>query len=105
MLPPCLAPGDTIGIVSNPVTPELEAQFAAGVAFFEALGFHVVIGDHASSTRWGYAASPQEKADDFNRMFTDPAVHTIICAQGGTTANACPPYLDWGAIRANPKIV
>ena len=107
MLPPCLVPGDAIGIVapSNPVTSDLEVQFTAGVTFLETLGFHIVIGQHVPSTSWGYAASPQEKADDLNRMFADPAVHAIVCAQGGTTANACLPHLDWNVIRANPKIL
>lgn len=107
MLPHCLAPGNTIGIVapSTPVTPEHETQFDAGIAFFEDLGFQVKIGSHVFSTSWGYTASPQEKADDLNRMFADPSIHAIVCAQGGATANACLSYLDWDIIRANPKIL
>ncbi len=107
MLPSRLTPGNTIGIVapSTPVTPDFEAQFTAGIAFLENLGFQVMVGRHVASTRWGYTAAPQEKADDLNRMFADPAIHAIICAQGGATANACLSYLDWDTIRANPKIV
>ncbi|MBN1681532.1 MAG: LD-carboxypeptidase [Anaerolineae bacterium] len=107
MLPARLNPGDTIGIVapSTPVTQELEAQFAAGIAFLETLGFQVVTGRHIYSTSWEYTAAPQEKATDINRMFADPVIHAIVCAQGGSTANACLPYLDWNMIRANPKIV
>lgn len=106
MIPARLVKGDRIGIVapSNPVTPELEPQFDAGVAFLESLGFRTVVGEHVRSTSWGYAAAPQEKADDLNRMFADPAIKAVICAQGGATANASLPYLDWDVIRANPKI-
>jgi muramoyltetrapeptide carboxypeptidase len=38
-------------------------------------------------------------------MFADPAIKAVICSQGGSTANACLPYLDWGVIQANPKIL
>lgn len=107
MLPPRLTPGDTIGIVapSNPVTAEFETQFAAGIAFFESLGFQIAMGRHVFATSWGYAASPQEKAADLNQMFADPAIRAIVCAQGGATANASLAHLDWDSIRANPKIV
>jgi muramoyltetrapeptide carboxypeptidase len=98
--------GDKIGVVSpsNPVTDDVLAQFKNGVKFLEEQGFKVVMGEHVFSTTLGYAASPQEKAADLNRMFADAAIKAIICTQGGYTANACLPYLDWAVIRANPKI-
>jgi len=37
-------------------------------------------------------------------MFADKSVKAIICSQGGATANACLPYLNWDIIRENPKI-
>lgn len=106
LLPKKLNIGNTIGVVSPsaPVTPELAGQFEQGTAFLEGLGFRVVVGEHVASNTLKYAAAPQEKAADINRMFADPAIQAIICTQGGATANACLPYLDWAAIRANPKI-
>jgi muramoyltetrapeptide carboxypeptidase len=106
MIPKKLSKGDAIGIVSpsTPVTKELAVQFNKGIVFLESLGFNVVIGDHVHSTTWGYAASPREKAEDINRMFADESVKAIICSQGGATANACLPYLDWNSIRENPKV-
>jgi muramoyltetrapeptide carboxypeptidase len=106
LLPPKLNPGDTLGIVSpsTPVTKELDDQFRNGVRFLESLGFRVKPGQHVRSTSWGYAASPREKAEDINGMFADDSVQAIICSQGGATANACLPYLDWELIRMHPKI-
>ncbi len=106
LIPKGLFQGAAIGIVSpsNPVIKELKGQFTQGVKFLEKLGFKVVIGKHVFSTSWGYAASPQEKAEDINRMFDDESISAIICSQGGATANACLPYLDWENIRKNPKI-
>jgi muramoyltetrapeptide carboxypeptidase len=106
-IPGRLKIGDTIGIVSpsNPVVEEIQEQYNQGVAFVEQLGFKLAFGKYTHSTAWGYAASPQEKAQDINHMFADAAVKAILCTQGGYSANACLPYLDWEIIRRNPKII
>ncbi len=106
LIPMRLKAGDAIGIVSpsTPVGDDLDEQFWDGVDFLEYLELSPVIGDHVRSNTLGYAASPQEKAEDINRMFADEAIKAIICSQGGATANACLSYLDWDAIRDNPKI-
>jgi muramoyltetrapeptide carboxypeptidase len=106
MKPFKLRKNDKIGIVSpsNPVTEEVMTQFQRGVDYLKALGFEVVIAKNALSNTLGYAASPEEKAEDINAMFQDPAIKAIICSQGGATANACLPYLDWEMIGRHPKI-
>lgn len=106
LIPPKLRPGDAIGVVSpsTPVTPELAGQLEKGIEFLSDLGFQVVLGEHVYSTTWGYAASPQEKADDINRLFADGSIKGIVCSQGGATANACLPYLDWKTIHLYPKV-
>ena len=53
----------------------------------------------------GKLAAPLEKAADLNALFADPEVKAILCAQGGDTANACLPYLDWELIARNPKVM
>ena len=105
MLASKLSPGDAIGVVSpsTPVDPGSQ-QLANGVRFLEGLGFKVVLGPHVFSNSLGYAASPTDKTADLMHMFGDPAIKAIICSQGGDTANACLPYLDWQVIRNNPKI-
>jgi muramoyltetrapeptide carboxypeptidase len=106
ILPPRLEPGQTIGLVSpsSPVTPELEDQLSRGIACLQRMGFSVQPGDHIRSRTLGYAASPREKAADIHRMFADNSIDAILCTQGGMTANACLPYLDWNLIRSHPKI-
>jgi muramoyltetrapeptide carboxypeptidase len=106
IIPPGLKKGDRLGLVSpsTPVTPELEAQFESGVDCLEKLGFELVPGQYIRSISWGYTASPQEKAEDINRMFADRSIKGILCTQGGATANACLPYLDWEMIRNSPKV-
>lgn len=97
--------GDRIGVVSpSTPAPPGDPQLDRGVRFLEDMGFQVTLGQHVSSNSWGYAASPQEKAADINALFADPAVRAILCSQGGDTANACLPYLDWTLIAGNPKV-
>ena len=106
VFPRRLAPGDTIGIVSpsNPVTDDVIQQYHNGIRYIQEMGFTTKIGQYVFSTTWNYAASPQEKAADINAMFADPEISAIICTQGGFSANACLPYLDWDGIQQNPKI-
>jgi muramoyltetrapeptide carboxypeptidase len=106
IIPARLKKGDTIGVVSpsSPVTQDFMGQFNKGIKFFEDHGFNVIVGDYVFSTALGYAATPQEKAYDINRMFLDPSIHAIVCTQGGNTANSSLPYLDWKVIHDHPKI-
>jgi muramoyltetrapeptide carboxypeptidase len=68
------------------------------------LGFEVVVAENAFANTLGYAATPEEKADDLNAMFGEASIKAILCSQGGATANSCLPYLDWKMIAQNPKI-
>lgn len=106
LIPKRLSVGDTIGVIapSDPVLPENEEKLQAGIAYLSNLGFKVKTGAHIRSNTLGYAASPEEKAEDINQMFTDPNIKAIICAQGGDTANAPLSLIDWESIRQNPKI-
>jgi muramoyltetrapeptide carboxypeptidase len=106
VIPRKLSQGDVIGIVSpsSPVVDEFAVQFRQGIAFLKSHGFELVIGKHVSSTTLGYTASPREKAEDINQMFADESIQAIVCSQGGATANACLPHLDWETIRGHPKI-
>jgi len=105
MLAMRLKKGDAIGVVAPSSRVESgDEKLEHGTRFLENLGFEVVVGKHVCSNTLGYAASPLEKAEDINRMFANPAIKAILCAQGGDTANACLSELDWQLIRENPKI-
>ncbi|MBU3913669.1 MAG: LD-carboxypeptidase [Nanoarchaeota archaeon] len=99
--PQKLQKGDTIGVVSpsEPIeNPETDEQFKSGVKFLENLGFKIKLGKFLSSK------NPEEKAKDINDMFKDKSIKAIIASQGGKTANALLPFLDYDLIKTNPKI-
>jgi muramoyltetrapeptide carboxypeptidase len=106
LIPPRLKPGDTIGVIapSDPVLPDQENNLHIGIHYLQDMGFQVKCGAHIHANTLGYAADPQEKADDINHMFADPEIKAIICAQGGDTANAPLNLIDWEVIQHNPKI-
>lgn len=106
LIPTRLSVGETIGVIapSDPVCTDQKDKLEAGCAYLEAMGFKVKLGQHIHSTALGFAATPQEKAQDIHVMFSDPAVKAIICAQGGDTANAPLSLIDWDLVHQNPKI-
>lgn len=56
------------------------------------------------SNRDGYfAATDNQRAEDLNRAFADPAIDGIWCIRGGYGAHRLQPLLDAATIRQNPK--
>ncbi|MDX1665400.1 MAG: LD-carboxypeptidase [Candidatus Promineifilaceae bacterium] len=110
-IPPRLPPGGTIGVV----TPSAEINWAPtedprrelerGLAYLRDLGFQIKMGAHALAEGPFGAGSPEERAEDINNMFADPAVDAIISTHGGVFANATLPYLDYDLMQRNPKIL
>ncbi len=97
-----LESGDTIGIVcpSHIASPE---KYERNISVLEALGFRIKCGENMYRNTYGYLASEQERADDFNAMACDAQVKMVLFG-GGEGGNELLPYLDYGAIQKNPKV-
>jgi len=101
--PSPLKKGDTIGIVSpsfwmDEITLEKVHQL------FRIKGYQLEFGDSNYLKSGPFAGTPQERANDINRMFANPDIDAIICARGGYGANRVLPHLDYDLIKVNPKI-
>jgi hypothetical protein len=61
---------------------------------------------HAGSgaERAGRPVSPRARADDLHAAFADPEVTVVLAAIGGDHAIELLPHLDYGLLRANPKL-
>lgn len=102
--PPLLQRGDTIGLVT-PGSP-LDANIInARVQTLIDMGFNIVFGNHVYSYEGIVAASARQRAEDVMNMFRNPAVKMILPTRGGTGVQSILPYLDYGFIRDNPKII
>lgn len=103
MNPSRLKKGDTIGIISPCHTAERDryVPFLAGI---RKLGYQVKEGTNLYKNTYGYAASEQERADDFNNMVLDPQVKMILFG-GGNVGNEFLPDINFQAVKDNPKII
>lgn len=104
--PKRLRKGDTIRIVapaSNMVSLSKPAV-ARGVENLEKLGFNVEIDPNVYRVYKGTAGRPAERATSLMDAFTDTSVDGIMCCWGGFNSNDIIDYLDYQAIRENPKV-
>lgn len=102
MIPAILQKGDTIGIVSpsHVATPENYRGILFGI---EAMGFQVKTGPNLYKDTYGYLASEEERAEDFNAMVADETVKMVFFG-GGEGSIDLLPLIDYDAVRRNPKI-
>lgn len=102
-----LKKGDTIGIIapSDPIIGENIEELEQARKIVEKDGFKVKYSKNIFSNTNGYSATAKEKADDINEMFADKEVKMIWCAKGGENSNSTFEYIDYEAIKQNPKIL
>jgi muramoyltetrapeptide carboxypeptidase len=95
--------GDTIGIVcpSHVADP---ARLRRSASVLASLGFKVKIGENVYKDTFGYCASAEERAADFNAMVSDEAIKMILFG-GGEGAAELLPLIDYSAIKCNPKLI
>jgi muramoyltetrapeptide carboxypeptidase len=103
--PPRLRPGDTVGIIE----PASASDDAFDVQLVEEMirAMGLVPKRWAKvKTRFGYFSGPDaDRAAEINAMFADKDVRGIFCVRGGWGAARTLPMLDYGVIRANPKML
>ena len=101
MKAPALRPGGTIGICS----PSHIAEYWDYQNIINAIrskGFQVREADNLYKDTYGYLATPQERAADFNQLIADPEVELILFG-GGEGANELLPNIDFEIIKRHPK--
>jgi muramoyltetrapeptide carboxypeptidase len=100
-----LQKGDTVGIVA-PATPKNEdEEVRAAIETLESLGFRVKEGAHLYDRNGYLAGVDRDRSADLNAMFADEQVDGIIALCGGYGSPRLLPYLDYGMIQANPKVL
>jgi muramoyltetrapeptide carboxypeptidase len=103
--PPRLKPGDCVGLI-QPASASFESvKIQIAVEAIEALGLQARPSAHISD-RYGYlAGKDKDRAADVNAFFADPSVNAIVAVRGGWGCARLLPYLDFGVIARNPKIL
>jgi len=104
VLPKCLQPGDTIGIIA-PSSPFDRKAFDRGVEILGSLGFSVTVPPGLFQESGYLAGSDDHRASLVSRLFADGEIDAIFCARGGFGAMRILDRLDYDSIRRHPKIL
>jgi muramoyltetrapeptide carboxypeptidase len=100
-------PGDTVAVVSpcSPLVDWWQHRAERARAYLEgSLGLRLRVMPASGAERAGKPVSPRARADDLHAAFADPEVTVVLAAIGGDSAIELLPHLDYGLIRANPKL-
>lgn len=103
--PARLRAGDTVGLVEPAGFTADSFDLALVMETVRAMGLVPKPAPHLLS-RYGYLAGEDKvRAADLNAMFADDSVRAIFAVRGGWGCARILPYLDFAAIRANPKLL
>lgn len=103
--PPRLRPGDVAGLVAPASAVFLESEIEIALEVTRALGLEPRLGAHLRDRHGYLAGRDEDRARDINELFADPEVKAVLAVQGGWGCARVLPHLDWGAIRAHPKVL
>jgi muramoyltetrapeptide carboxypeptidase len=102
--PPSITKGDTIGLVA-PAGPIINKNnFTDGLRLLEKNGFRVKYNRHLLQTKGYLAGSDKERADEFNRLWSDPEIKALLAVRGGYGCIRMLDLIDMKQIRHTPKI-
>ena len=102
--PARLRQGDLIGLIA-PGGYTDDGAIDKSVRRIEALGFKVKLGTHLRAVHGNYAGSVAQRLHDLHAMFADPEVKGMWCIRGGSGCISLLSGIDYGVIRANPKVL
>ncbi len=103
--PPRLRLGDTVGLIAPASSNDDPRHFETAQATVRGMGLVPRLGRHAMD-RFGYfAGTDRDRAADIHAMFADDAVRAVFAIHGGWGSARLLPLLDWGLIRAHPKLL
>ncbi|MEC0347868.1 S66 family peptidase [Peribacillus frigoritolerans] len=102
-----LRKGDKIGIYtpSSPATVTAQKRYVRAKQFLESKGFIIVEGKLTGKADTYRSGTPKERANELNALFCDPEIKMVMSTIGGTNSNSLLPYIDYEALKENPKLV
>lgn len=102
--PKALKPGDTIGIAAS-ASPFDPAEFEAGIATLESLGFRVSYRPDIFEKKNYLAGSDDRRFDELTGLLTNPKIRAVFFARGGYGMMRLLPKLRRWRGKMTPKIV
>ena len=105
IFPPSLAKGDTIGLIAPAGSIINKSNFRDGIRILEKKGFEVKYNQHIVTAKGYLSGSDQERADEFNRLWSDPEVKGLVAARGGYGCMRMIHLINMKQIQKNAKIL
>ena len=104
---PPLKKGDTIGFFSpsTPATSFAFKRFERAKHFMEKKGFKLQAGSLTGMSDNYRSGSIQARVKELNTLIRDPKVRCIMATMGGMVSNSMLPYIDYQALKKDPKII
>ena len=107
--PKKLSAGDTVALVSlsSGMAGEdaIRWRTEQGIKRIEdVFGLKVKVMPHALKGIDYIYEHPEKRAEDLNEALRDPDIKAIICAIGGNETIRIQPFVDFDALKDNPKI-
>ena len=101
-----LRKGDTIAVYSpsSPASAFAVARFERAKAYLSDKGYIIKEGSLTGHRDFYRSGTIQERVDELNALIRDPEVRCILSMIGGMNSNSLLPYLDYEAIKKDPKI-
>lgn len=99
--------GDTIGIFSpsSPITYSSPKRFERAKKYLIEKGFKIIEGKLTGKYDYYRSGSIMERAEELNELIRNPEVKCIMSTIGGMNSNSILPYIDYEALKKNPKII
>lgn len=102
-----LRKGSGIGIFSSssPISSTVPARYKRGREYLEKKGFRIIDGSLFGKKDFYRSGSIRERAEEFNRLLYRSDVQVLMASIGGNNTNSILPYIDYGYLKAHPKII
>ncbi len=107
MIPNKLKAGDEVRVIAPSRSMVILGEDCKKIATerLESLGLKVTFGKHVMESDSDYmCASIESRVEDLNEAFRDKNVKAILTVIGGFNSNQILDYIDYDAIKENPKI-
>jgi muramoyltetrapeptide carboxypeptidase len=105
--PAKLRRGDEIRVIAPSMSQTMVTEYDHTAIIerrFADLGLAISYGAHVDERDAFDSSAVGSRVADLHAAFADPAIAAVMTVIGGYNSNELLPSLDWGLIRANPKV-
>jgi muramoyltetrapeptide carboxypeptidase len=103
--PPAVKKGQTIGLIAPSGSIVNQDNLEKGLKILQDTGYKLRSIRNFPVTEDYLAGSDQERADEFNSIWSDPEVKAVVAVRGGYGSLRMLDMLDLEIVRKNPKIL